>query len=116
MQPAFLEWLEREAPRHDSEDRIDPRQLLAWSRTLRVLEATPERRTPIAVELSGTHGRAKRYSVIPVKSESRIRWLDASGYRLAISSIPANFQSDDSQSHDYDLVIRNGEANVVRTF
>ena len=44
MQPAFLEWLEREAPRHDSEDRIDPRQLLAWSRTLTVLEATPERR------------------------------------------------------------------------
>ena len=35
------------------------------------------RRTPIAVELSGTDGRAKRYSVIPVKSGSRIRWLDA---------------------------------------
>ena len=33
MQPAFLEWLV-EVPGHDSEDQIDPRNLLAWSCTL----------------------------------------------------------------------------------
>ena len=116
MQPAFLEWLAEEVPGHDSEDQIDPRKLLAWSRTLGAPEATAPRRTPIAVELSGTDGRAKRYSVIPVKSGSRIRWLDASGFRLAISPIPADFPSTDRQSRDYDLVIRKGEAAVVRTF
>jgi hypothetical protein len=116
MQPAFLEWLVEEFPGHDSEAQIDPRKLLAWSRTIGTPEAVSSRRTSIAVQLSGTDGRAKRYSVIPVKSETRIRWLDASGFRLAISPIPADFPDNDRQLYDYDLVIRNGEATVVRAF
>lgn len=116
MQPAFLEWLTQESPRHDPEDQIDPRKLLAWSRTLKASDVAAPRRTPIPVELSGTDGRAKRYSVIPIKSGGRIRWLDASGFRLAISPIPADFPNTNARSHDYDLVTRNGEATVVRMF
>jgi hypothetical protein len=98
------------------EDQIDPRNLLKWSRARKAPEAAAARRTPMAVELSGTDGRAGRYSVIPVKSKSRIRWLDASGYRLAISPIPEDFPRGSRQSNDYDLVVKDGQASVVRVF
>jgi hypothetical protein len=118
MGPAFLEWLSAElrAEASEAEDQIDPRNFLKWSRTLRSAEPAAQRRTSIPAELSGTDGRAGRYSVIPVKSLRRIRWLDASGFRLAVSSIPDDFSAAHGPAHDYDLVISNGEASVVRTF
>jgi hypothetical protein len=113
----YWDWLVEELDRDPGgEDQIDPRNLLKWSRARKASEAAAARRTPIAVELAGTDGRAGRYSVIPVKSKSRIRWLDASGYRLAISPIPEDFPLGSPQSNDYELVVKDGQASVVRVF
>ncbi|MDH7791648.1 DEAD/DEAH box helicase [Ochrobactrum sp. AN78] len=114
MRGQYLAWLDEELLVWNSEDQIDPSNLLAWSRTLRNREAGAARRAPIAAELAGTDGRAGRYAVIPVRSERRIRWLDASGFRLAISAIPEGFPTGFRQSNDYDLLIQNGEVTVLR--
>ena len=98
------------------EDELDPRNLLKWSRARRAPQTTTPRQRPMAVELSGTDGRAGRYSVMPVKSKKRIRWLDASGYRLAVSPVPEDFTPGRGQSNDYDLVVEDGRASVVRVF
>ena len=113
----YWNWLVEEVGRDPGgEDQIDPRNLLNWSKARKAPEAAAATRMPMAVQLSGTDGRAGRYSVIPAKSKSRIRWLDASGYRLAISPIPKDFPSASRQSNDYDLVIKDGQASVVRVF
>jgi hypothetical protein len=51
-----------------------------------------------------------------VRSQKRIRWLDASGFRLAVSAIPEDFPTGFRQPNDYDLLIENGEVSVVRIF
>lgn len=116
MSDQYQAWLDQEIIIWDSEHRIDPSNLLAWSKTLKAREAAPRRRRPVAAELAGTDGRAGRYAVIPVRTQKRIRWLDASGFRLAVSSIPDDFPPGFRQPNDYDLLIENGEVSVVRTF
>ncbi|WP_245418777.1 DEAD/DEAH box helicase [Mesorhizobium sp. WSM3864] len=112
----YLAWLEEEIEDPSGEDQIDPSNLLSWSRTLRTPAAAAVRRAPIAADLAGTDGRAGRYPVIPVRSERRIRWLDASGFRLAVSEIPKDFPTGFRQPNDYDLLIENGEVSVARVF
>ncbi|BCH28265.1 helicase [Mesorhizobium sp. L-8-10] len=116
MSEQYLAWLDDEIEDWSSEDQIDPSNLLAWSRTLRAHEAAAPRRMPIAADLTGTDGRAGQYAVIPVRSQRRIRWLDASGFRLAVSAIPEDFPTGFRQPNDYDLLIENGEVSVVRIF
>lgn len=116
MRGQYLEWLAGELDVPGGEDLIDPRNLLTWSRTLKVRDAAAPRRAPIAAELSGTDGRSGRYAVIPVRSRTRIRWLDASGFQLAVSDIPDDFPARYRQPNDYDLLIEGGVASVVRTF
>ncbi|MDW9959471.1 DEAD/DEAH box helicase [Sinorhizobium medicae] len=112
----YLAWLDDELEDWSSEDQLDPSNLLAWSRTLRTRGAGPARNVPIAADLEGTDGRAGRYAVMPVRSQKRIRWLDASGFRLAVSAIPESFPTGFRQSNDYDLLIENGEVTVMRVF
>ncbi|NTF39404.1 hypothetical protein [Agrobacterium rubi] len=91
MRAQYIAWLDEELIIWNGEDQIDPSNLLAWSRTLRVQQVDSPRRAPIAAALSGTDGRGGRYAVIPVRSGERIRWLDASGFRLAVSNAPEGF-------------------------
>lgn len=114
MRAQYAAWLEDEVMFPDGEDQIDPRNLLNWSRTLRVQEARAPKRAPIAASLAGTDGRAGRYAVIPVRSGNRIRWLDAAGFRLAISETPEGFPRLPRQSDDYDLVIEGRNVSVAR--
>jgi len=117
MRASFLAWLDDEMEdAATSEDKIDPRWLLKWSRSIQSERARTTRRRAIPAELSGTDGRRERYAVIPVRSPNRIRWLDASGYRLAVSDIPNDFPAGTQQTSDYDLVIRDGAATVIKTF
>lgn len=114
MRALYLAWLEDELIFPDSEDQIDPRNLLNWSRTLRVQQASTPKRAPIAASLAGTDGRAGRYSVIPVQSGNRIRWLDAAGFLLAVSETPEGSPRLPRQSDDFDLVIEGHDVSVVR--
>ncbi|MGE9295841.1 MAG: DEAD/DEAH box helicase, partial [Puniceicoccales bacterium] len=116
MRPRYIAWLDEELILWDGEDQIDPSNLLAWSKTLRVRQAPAPRRAPIPAALEGTDGRAGRYAVIPVRFGDRLRWLDASGFRLAVSEAPEGFPRVPLQSEDYDLVIENRNVSVVRQF
>jgi hypothetical protein len=116
MREQYLTWLGEDIDDPSSEDQIDPSNLMTWSRTLITREAAAQGRAPIAADLAGTDGRAGRYAVIPVLSKKRIRWLDASGFRLAVSELPEGFPTGFGQPNDYDLLIENGEVLVVRTF
>ncbi|MCB1464555.1 MAG: DEAD/DEAH box helicase [Nitratireductor sp.] len=117
MRDGFLEWLAADMEGADTaEDQIDPRRFLKWSRSIRPERKHVARRRPIPAELSGTDGRLGRYSVIPIRSPNRIRWLDASGYRLAVSEIPEDFPAGTLQTNDYDLVIDDTATTVIRTF
>lgn len=115
MRAQYIAWLDEELIIWDGEDQIDPSNFLAWSRTLIMRQTDMPRRAPIAAALSGTDGRAGRYAVIPVRSGERIRWLDASGFRLAVSDPPpGDFPRIPRQSEDYDLVIEGPNVSVVR--
>ncbi|MGO7182501.1 hypothetical protein ACCT14_20560 [Rhizobium brockwellii] len=116
MRAHYLAWLDDELILWDGEDQIDPSNLLAWSKTLKVQQADAPRRAPIEAALSGTDGRAGRYAVIPVRSGRRIRWLDASGFRLAVSETPEGFPRVPRQSEDYDLIVEGRDISVVRQF
>ncbi|WP_221164871.1 hypothetical protein [Rhizobium sp. NLR22b] len=116
MRSQYIAWLDDELILWDGEDQIDPNNLLAWSKTLRVQQDDAPRRAPIEAALSGTDGRAGRYAVIPVRSGQRIRWLDASGFRLAVSEIPEGFPRIPRQSDDYDLIVEGRNVSVVRQF
>ena len=113
----FLEWVaETMGDNVSDEDQIDPRRFLEWSRASRPPRVRHSRRRAIPVDLSGTDGRLERYAVMPVRSRRQIRWLDASGYQLAVSEIPEEWHTGTLQTRDYDLTVQNDEAKVVRTF
>lgn len=115
MRAQYIAWLDEELIIWDGEDQIDPSNLLAWSKTLVPQRADGVRRDRLGAVLSGTDGRAGRYAVIPVRSGERIRWLDASGFRLAVSDLPLEeFQPSIRQTDDYDLVIEGRNVSVVR--
>lgn len=114
MRAQYVAWLNAELIIWDGEDQIDPSNLLAWSKTLRADADVAPRRAPIPATLSGTDGRAGRYAVIPIRSGDRVRWLDASGFRLAVSEVPEGFPRAVPQSNDYDLIIDGRNASVVR--
>lgn len=116
MRDQYTAWLDEELTSWGGEDQIDPSNLLAWSRTLRAQQADAPRRAPIAATFEGTDGRAGRYAVIPVRSGDQICWLDASGFRLAVSEAPEGFPRFSRQSDDYDLVAEDQKVSVVRQY
>lgn len=116
MRAQYIGWLDEELILWDDEDQIDLRNLLAWSKSLKVQRADTFNRAPIAATLAGTDGRAGRYAVIPLRSGNRIRWLDASGFLLAVSEAPEGFPRIPRQSDDYDLVVEDRNISVVRQF
>lgn len=117
MRVTFLAWLEESLGGNVSaEDRINPNHFLEWSRSLRATRSGTEQRLQIQATLSGTDGRRGRYAVIPVRSPNRIRWLDASGYELAVSEVPETFPRGTLQNSDYDLIVQGKSVSVIKIF
>lgn len=118
MQPMFLAWLGEQDifGLLDGEDKIDPRNFLKWQRSLVMPLPLIHKRRFIEVRLTGTDGRAGRYSVIPVLAHNRIHWLDASGFELAISIIPDDFSLENIQSRDYQMIVNGIRISVVRIY
>lgn len=117
LRDQFHAWLQEE--RGDelvSEDRIDPRLFLKWQRSLpREQEAQRPPRV-FAAELTGTDGHRGTYRVVPMLHNGSVRWLDASGFQLAVSEIEPEEFSGRSFTSDFDLVVGNDRATVSRVF
>ena len=117
LREKFVEWLDdHTGSAAEGDDFIDPRNFLRWARTMRPTEATRARSRPLRAELSGTNGKLGTYAVMPIEAGTKLQWLDASGYRLALSDTPNQFQFSSALRGDYDLVIKDGKASIVRQF
>lgn len=111
----FDDWLEAEVDEPDAESRIDPQLFLAWQQRL----PRPERAAPaarvVAARLTGTDGRRRSYSVIPIAEENETRWLDPAGFELAITNRRERGRDNRTTSH-FELRVDNGAAAVHRVF
>ena len=116
MKPGFLDWMDARDPQEtDGEALIDPRNFLEWSRARR-LELSPRAPSPrIQADLTGTSGGNGRYSVIPVRDDGNLRWLDPAGFELAVSSNSRTIDDSDMYSDDFELVLDSGP-EIIRPF
>jgi len=116
MKAEFLHWMySREQQETDSESLIDPRNFLQWSRTRR-MERGPSAPSPrIHADLTGTSGGNGRYSVIPVRADGSLCWVDPAGFELAVSSDSRMVAGSDMYRNDFALVLDNGP-EIIHTF
>jgi len=112
MRPEFMSWLVlNEGEEASGEATINPQNFLKWARS-RLERAVQVHaiRTTKAV-LSGADGEGAEYAVVPLRTQDSIMWLDPSGYKLAVTTIP-NVFFDSNHSNDFSLVT-NSEGVVV---
>ena len=112
----FEEWIRESHENLEANDMISPELFMEWHHSLQRRDGDESVGEPIDAELTGTTGQIGRYNVIPIENETSVRWLDASGYELAISLIQAEQMGYDAFRDDYVLSIDNGVAEVKRTF
>ncbi len=111
----FLTWLRAQPDLQEAsgEDLIDPRHFMAWHRNTAEEQPRERRRELYNANLEGSDGSAGTYAVMPVPNENAIRWLDGSGYQLAVSedAMPRGRV----YANDYQLIV-DDEVRVRRIF
>jgi hypothetical protein len=111
----FDGWLRRTLAEPTADDLIDPRQFLAWERSLHVFDEREVAVVAAAAQLMGTDGSRGSYNVTPIVVGDATRWLDSAGFVLAQSAMIPGVVLPSAQRHDYQLTIR-PEPIVVRTY
>jgi DEAD/DEAH box helicase len=111
----FEGWLRQKIADPAAEDLIDPRQFLAWERSLRAIGEGEEAAPMAPAVLSGTDGLRGIYNVTPIIAAGTIRWIDSAGYTLAQTNEAAAIILPSAQRHDYELVVR-PEPRIIRTY
>ena len=113
--PEFEAWMEVEHTDIEAEDWIDPRNFLKWQRSAGVRPEAQLGIRRIAAELTGTDGRRKRYSVLPVARHRVVHSIDAAGFQLATSTATGEI---DHRSHrdDFELMERDDGWQIRRAF
>lgn len=110
----FESWLRSSYEDLVPDDLIHPQLFLEWQRSLprRVRDGFVY--SPFEAELTGTSGQRGCYNVIPVRDESRVSWIDASGYELARSSVQTDRLGNREFRDDFELRVKNGVAVVLQ--
>lgn len=108
-------WLSNELGAPEVEDHIDPQRFLAWQQKLTTRQRPERARLPTLATFSETNGARGNYDVIPLVGPEGVEWIDASGFRLAISELGRSPPGEDQRS-DFVLSVDAGQARVVRTF
>lgn len=116
QRPEFEAWLRERDENLEVDDMIDPQLFLEWQRGLPLRVGEGLVNDPIEAELTGTTGKRGCYNVIPIKNDTSVKWIDASGYELARSQLQAGRIGRKAFRDDYELRINNGTAVVQRTF
>jgi hypothetical protein len=111
----FVKWLAVEVENPEAEDYIDPQRFLSWQQALSAGKSLARAMPSVQVNLSGTSGLLGRYDVVPLVGPIGITWIDASGFRLAVSGSnvrqPARYHRS-----DFVLKVIGGNAEVVSEF
>ncbi|MTI84959.1 MAG: DEAD/DEAH box helicase [Firmicutes bacterium] len=110
LRPEFETYLRSTDGASEAEDLIDPQLFLEWQLSLPRRVSDRVGYSPIKAELTGTTGQRGCYNVIPVRDESSVCWIEASGYELARSHIQTS-QLINSRD-DFELHVKNGTAEV----
>ncbi|KJR46471.1 DEAD/DEAH box helicase domain protein [Desulfosporosinus sp. I2] len=113
--PEFEAWLISSYEAPEADDLIDPRLFLEWQRGLEQRAGLEAVYGPIEAELAGTTGQRGCYNVIPVKDESNVSWIDASGYELARSKVQTGQLGNREFRDDFELHVENGAVIVQQT-
>lgn len=112
LRDEFVEWMGDEAEA-EPEALIDPQKFLEWARSRQEAVEPEQRARTLSATLSGTNGNRGSYPVIPVVKENGVTWVDASGYRLAVSDPAVDFIGADGHRSDFDLRTQRGRPPVI---
>jgi hypothetical protein len=112
----FETWLDEENDDLKAEDFIDPQLFIQWQGSLPRRERAAAASPPEPVNLTGTDGHRRRYSVIPATEGAIVRWLDPAGSELARSADIMGEFDDGSIRNDYELRTGPRGSSVYRTF
>jgi hypothetical protein len=113
--PEFEAWLISSYEAPEADDLIDPRLFLEWQRGLEQRVSHGAVYGPIEAELAATTGQRGCYNVIPVRDESNVSWIDASGYELAQSQVQTGQLGNREFRDDFKLHLENGVVIVQQT-
>ncbi|MDG6079918.1 DEAD/DEAH box helicase [Erythrobacter litoralis] len=111
----FEAWLEDQLVADDADNLIDPQLFQQWQANLPKAEAAATAQLSFNTDLTGTDGRRRRYSVIPVVTDGGTRWLDPAGFELAVSP-GAGPEGRDTFRSDFELRTAGRRSGVTRTF
>ena len=115
LKSEFIKWLNQQPDTVvTGEELIDPRNLLNWSRS-RPTDGVVEAASRVfGVDLSGTDGSVGRYTVIPLRKNGGLSWIDPAGYELAVSPEQHSLEEIEIYSHDFDLIADGGAPAVAQ--
>lgn len=111
----FETWLVSSGPQATGEDLVDPRNFLAWQRTLASLPQATSGARHVAANLTGSDGRRASYDVMPVRYADSVHWIDAGGFSLAQSEVNPVLLTEHPERHDFSLT-RGPAFEVQRSF
>ncbi len=114
--PEFTAWLREKEGELEVDEMISPQLFLEWQRSLAHRTGTRPVNGLIKAQLTGTTGQRRIYHVIPMKEKTSVKWLDPSGYELAISQLQISQIKSKNIHDDYELLIDNQVAVVQRSF
>lgn len=114
----FDAWLAELGTELTPDDFIDPQLFLKWQNSIPRSDTVEDFSQSFVATLTGTNGEKTPYHVVPIKKHDKIIWLDAAGFEIASSEIPANGTRGLTQKSDYQLFAdpANGVAEVRRVF
>lgn len=106
LKPEFAAWFEAQTDLvSDAESFIDPRVFLRWQKGRTSTTSSAPRRRTAAAQLAGTDGRKEKYSVLPLRGEHELKWLDPAGFQLATSHVAQGLLTTAAHRSDYELRI-----------
>lgn len=111
----FEAWLENQLVADEPDNLIDPQLFQQWQASLPKAEAAAATQVSFNTDLTGTDGRRRRYSVIPVVTDGETRWLDPAGFELAVSP-EGGPEGRDRFRSDFELRTAGHRSGVTRTF
>ncbi|MDR3713996.1 MAG: DEAD/DEAH box helicase [Puia sp.] len=103
QRPSFDGWLEFTGLQIADEDLIDPRNFLAWQKTLILGPERPEGSRSSEAHPTNSDGRRGIYDVLPVRRGDSVDWIDAGGYALARSGLNQGLLTERPERHDFTL-------------
>lgn len=111
----FDTWLCEDINEPTPDDFIDPQNFLRWQRAFSEKQPLRDKSFKFSAIVTGTSFEKESYSVLPIRKNMTVHWVDASGYELAQSKLTKRPIGLTRRS-DYVLRRSNNSIEVIRSF